>query len=550
MLFIPQAMIDEAFMRSLGLIVVSGACFALGARWLRLPMLVGFLVAGLFLGPATGLVEVSEALHMITEMGIVLLLFLVGLELHFERIRDVGRQALLAGAGQVVMTALVSFGLCRWLGYEARTAFLLAMALTFSSTVVAVKLLADQKETGRLYGRLAVGILLVQDLVVVLLLTFVVAVSGGEPLDAGEMAWKGAKAFAMIGVLMIGVLLLARFVLPRPFAWAARSPDTLFIWSLCWCFLIVLGSHLLHLSHEIGAFLAGVSLAQAPFSHDLHRRVRPMMNLFLAVFFVTLGIGMELGNLPDLWVSALGLSLFVLLFKPVIVAWFAARLGYGERTAVYCGITLGQISEFSFILMALCARGGLVSGSVVALVGLVGLISISISSCAIVGRRLVFEWLRGAGWTGFLNPGGIEDAETADEGLKNHVIVVGMNTLGRQLVQWLHEEGETVLAVDTDPEKISQLPCRSFHGDVQSFAALEDIGLPEAKLLVSCLQIEDTNNLLAYRCRCCGVPCSIHAIDLSMIDNLLDMEPTYLMLPKVDGIKLQNRKLKEMGLLP
>ena len=528
---------------------VAATVFALAARGVKLPAIVAYLLAGLVLGPVTEVVELSEGLRTISEAGIVLLLFLVGLELSFDKIRDLGKVALLAGVGQIALTAVGGFGLCVLLGYQGTQAVMLAAALTFSSTVVVVKLLEQQGEFDSLHGRLAVGILLVQDLAVIALLTFLSGWTPGAASDLGAMAANLLKAFGGMALLLGFSLLASKFWLPKPFAWASRSPETFFVWSLCWCFLVVLAAHGLHLSHESGAFLAGVSLAQLPYNHDLRRRVHPLMNFFIAVFFVSLGVNMNLDNLVAILPAALALSAFTLFVKPTFIAFVLARLKYEESVAFNAANALAQISEFSFILAAMGIRAGLIDEQVVSLIGLVGVITISISSCFIVYRQPYYQWMRNAGWLRLLRASQKKDESPPPAAIRDHIIVIGANSLGRRIIEHLHERNETALALDTDPAKLRPLPCRTMMGDVQNVDFLEEAGLSRAKLLVSCIGIEDVNNLLAYRCRTMKIPCAIHAIDLSMVDSLLEMDPTYLMLPKVDGIKLQNRRLAEMGFI-
>ncbi len=540
---------EQSFIESLGTMTVAATVFALAARRVKLPAIVAYLLAGLFLGPITGVVELSESLRTISDAGIVLLLFLVGLELSFDKIRDLGKVALLAGTGQIVLTASGGFLITLALGFQGAQAVLLAAALTFSSTVVVVKLLEQQGEFDSLYGRIAVGILLVQDLAVIALLTFLSGWSPDAASDFGAMTVSLLKAFGGMTLLLILALLAARYWLPAPFAWASRSPETLFVWSLCWCFLVVLAAHGLHLSHESGAFLAGVSLAQLPYNHDLRRRVRPLMNFFIAVFFVSLGVNMNLDNVVALLPAALALSAFTLFLKPSFIAFVLARLNFGERTSFHAGNALAQISEFSFILAAMCARAELIDERVVSLIGLVGVISISVSSCFIVHNHGYFRWMQKVGLLRILRAPQTEEETASPVALRGHIIVIGANSLGRRIVEHLTAHDETVLALDTDPTKLRALPCRTMMGDAQNVDFLEVAGLPRDLLLVSCIGIEDVNNLLAYRCRTMKIPCAIHAIDLSMVDSLLEMDPTYLMLPKVDGIKLQNRRLKEMGFI-
>jgi Kef-type K+ transport system membrane component KefB len=542
-------MIDATFIRSLGILIVAAALFALPVRAMKMPSILAYLAAGLALGPVTGLVHISPSLELISETGIVLLLFLVGLELSFEKIRDLGRAAVLAGLGQVTLTGGIGWLLCRGLGFRPLDAAFVAAAVTFSSTVVVVKLLEEKRQFDQLHGRMAVGILLVQDLVVIVLLTFLSGYEGRAGLEFGAVMMQSARAFGGLAGLLAVVILASRYGLPRPFGWAARRPETIFIWSLCWCFAVVLGAHLLRLSPASGAFLAGLGLAQLPYNQDLRRRVRPLMNFFMAVFFVALGIQMELGPARAHWPAVLALSGFVLAGKFLIVMGLVAGLRFSERTSALTSLTLAQVSEFSFILVAAGVKAGLVGPELLSVVGTVGLITIALSACMILYDEVLWEWMRRSGVLRLFGAARISDEVAPVRTRQGHIIVVGMNTLGRQLIERLQAGGEIVLAIDTDPHKLAGLPCDTLLGNVNYSSVLETAGLARAKLLVSALRIEETNDWLAYQCRRHRVPCAVHVVDLSVVDNLLEMDASYLMIPKVDGVKLQNRELTRLGYL-
>jgi serine phosphatase RsbU (regulator of sigma subunit) len=198
---------------------------------------------------------------------------------------------------------------------------------------VVIKLLDQKGATDRLYARIAIALFLAQDLVVIVALTILSAFGEGESLSFIDLAKNLGIAFGGMVVLLSVALLAARYVLPKPFNWAARSPDTVFIWALCWCFLVVLLAHQFHLSVEIGAFLAGIAIAQLPIHGDLHRRLHPLMTFFIAIFLVTLGIKMELGEFGAIWPTALGLSCFVLLIKPLVIFTILTRMKFSEYTA-------------------------------------------------------------------------------------------------------------------------------------------------------------------------------------------------------------------------
>jgi len=447
--------------------------------------------------------------------------------------------AFILGGLQVLLTLAGGFGIATLMGFGLMESVFLAATVTFSSTVVVIKLLDQKGATGRLFGRIAISLFLAQDIVVIIGLTILSGLGSGESIDLSAMAQGLGMAFGGMLVLLFVSLLAARYALPRPFAWAARSPDTVFIWALCWCFLVVLLAHQFHLSLEIGAFLAGIAIAQLPIHEDLHRRLHPLMTFFVAVFLVTLGIKLDLSVLGEIWKYVLGLSVFVILAKPLIVFTILNRLRYSEYTAFQTAVASGQVSEFAFILLGLGAAAGLIEGTVVSLGGLVGILTIAISSYLIIYSELLYEFFQRFHLLTFFKAKQEPDVEVLHS-YEGHVIVVGMNALGRELVKQLTLRGETVLAIDTDPRKLEGLgAATTLIGNVEYESMVEEISLPKARLVISALQIEDTNHLLAYRCRSAGVPCAIHAFDISVVDDLLELDTAYMFMPAVDAVRAQ-----------
>ncbi|MFW6352850.1 MAG: cation:proton antiporter [Verrucomicrobiota bacterium] len=542
--------VDELFfLQNLGVLFIAAAIAAFIGRYARVPTIVAYIVAGLVVGPALGLVEMDHSLELIAEFGIALLLFLVGLELSFDKIKDVGKVAMAAGLGQVVFTAAGGFVLCYLLDFSVMESVFLATGLTFSSTVVVVKLLDQLGDLNRLYGRIAVGIFLVQDIVVIFALTFLTGFGEGEEMTAGNIALGVGKAFGGMGLICVAVLLASRYLLPRPFSWAARSPEVVFLWALCWCFMVVLGAEILGLSLEIGAFLAGISLAQLPYNDDLRRRVHPLMNFFVAVFFLTLGVQMEFGEAREAWMEALILALFVLIGNPLIFLFIITRLGYGQKTAFKTSVTVAQISEFSFIFAAMGVTAGLIGTRILSITALVGVITIVISAYMILQSEKLYTLVAKTGLLRLFKVSGVDAEDTASTGFDGHILVIGMNSFGRSIARALHEQGEQVLAVDTDHGKLADLPCATMIGNVEYESVLEEVGFKHARAVISALQIEDANQLLAYRCKEAGVPYAVHAFDASVVDDLVELDADYLMMPKVDGILSQRRELKREGLL-
>jgi Kef-type K+ transport system membrane component KefB len=526
---------------NLGFIVITAAGFAFLGKLVKMPSIVAYIIAGIVLGPGLGIVQLDHSLELISELGIALLLFLVGLELSLQKIKDLGRVAIILGGLQVPMTAAGAYVISTLMGFSVVECVFLAATVTFSSTVVVIKLLDQKGATSRLFGRIAISLFLAQDIVVIIGLTILSGLGSGgdEPFEMVTLTKSLGIAFAGMVILLLVSLFASRCVLPKPFAWASRSPDTVFIWALCWCFLVVLLAHQFHLSVEIGAFLAGIAIAQLPIHEDLHRRLHPLMTFFVAVFLVTLGIQMDISVLGEVWKYALGLSVFVIIAKPLIVFIILSRLRYSEYTAFQAATASGQVSEFAFILLGLGAGAGLIEGRVVSLGGMVGILTIAISSYLILYSDPLYRAFQKLGVLKFFKAKQEPDTEE-QHSYEGHVIVVGMNALGREVVKQLSGRGETVLAIDTDPRKLEGLNCaETLIGSVEYESAVEEIGLSRARLVISALQIEDTNHLLAYRCRSAGIPCAIHAFDISVVEDLLDLDTAYMFMPAFDAVREQ-----------
>lgn len=553
-------MFDSSVIETVGTVIVTAALAVLVSRPLQVPSIVAYLFAGLLLGPGLHVLPephraegvAASDVEVIANIGISLLLFLVGLELSIPRIRHVGTVAVTAGLGQVIFTAAGGFVIAWLLGFEVVESIFLSTALTFSSTVVVVKVLDQKGHLDQLYGRIAVGIFLVQDLVVIVVLTVLAGLGTAEAMSAGAVARGLGKASAGMGLMLALALVSSRYLLPRPFGWVARSPRTLVIWSLGWCFLFVVLADAMGLSREIGAFLAGLSLAQLRCSQDLRRRVHPLMNFFIAVFFVTLGAQMQFDAALAHWRAGVVLSLFVLIGNPLIFMAIIARFGYSERTSFYTSVTVAQISEFSFIFAAVGTNAGLIDESILSLVAVVGLVTIIASVYMILYSAPLYRVFQRAGLLKIFRAHGVADADSVHSvrlAISDHVIVVGMNALGRRLVELLHKRGETVLAIDTDPRKLVGLPCAVLVGNIDYRMVLHDAVLSRAKLAVTALKIEDTNALFVYRCKKAGVPVAAHVFDRSVLPGLERLGPELLIDSKAAADRHLDKLLRRLGVL-
>lgn len=534
----------------LGWVVGSATAALVVTRFVRLPPIVGYLLAGLALGPLTGVLAVSHSVELFSELGVALLLFLVGLELSVDRIREVGGSAVTVGVAQMALTGALGGAIGLAFGFAPTEALFLGLAVTFSSTVVVVKLLDQADALDERYGRLSIGVLLVQDVAVALVLTLVSGLTVGDGAAGGlaSAGWGLVTALAGLAVLVAAAAAAVRWGLPDLVAWLSDAPDGLFVASLAWCLGFILAAEALHLSVELGAFVAGVALAQLPQAHELARRVRPLVDFFVAVFFVALGASLDLGAGARHWAPALALSAFVLVVKPVIVGGLLGRMGHSDRSGLMAGLTLGQISEFAFVLLGMAVAAGVVPPDLLSLVGLVGLVTIGASAVvAPLGERLYGKLRGGASLRFFGRPTTAAEEEVSER--TGHVVVVGMNALGRALVRGLRERGEAVVAVDNDRDKLAGLGVETVVGDVSQPSVLDQADVTGAKLVVTALRIQDANSLLAHRCLRLGVPVSVNAFDRSVRDELAEIGVDHLMDPKHEAVRAFADELRAAGAL-
>lgn len=469
-------MIHDDF-TTFAVIVGVAAVAGIIANRLRQPLIVAFIAVGILAGPAGfRWVEGGDELELFARLGIALLLFLVGLKLDVHLIRTTGPVALATGLGQVAFTAAIGYGLALLLGLDATPALYVAVALTFSSTIIIVKLLSDKRELDHLHGRIAVGFLVVQDIVVVLVMIGLTAF--GDRGDRSALAEIGIVT-AKGGGFLLGLVLVARYVLPTVLGWAARAQELLTLFAVGWAVTIAALSEQLGFSVEVGAFAAGVAVASTPYRDASGARLVGLRDFLLLFFFLDLGARLEFTDAATQLSTAAVLSAFVLIGNPLIVMVIMGAMRYPARVSFLAGLTVAQISEFSLILAALGLSLGHIDESAVALITVVGLVTIGISTYMILNSHALFDRL-----APLLHRFERHDHKQLDieHPEPYDAIVYGLGRYGTHVAAALRRSGARVLAVDYDPRSVSE------HGtsglDIV-FGDAEDIDFLEALPLAS-----------------------------------------------------------------
>ncbi|MEQ8801296.1 MAG: cation:proton antiporter, partial [Haliea sp.] len=362
---------------------------------LRQPMVVSFIAVGVLAGPsALNIVSDHDNIELMAELGIAVLLFLVGLKLDLKLVRTLGVVALATGLGQVLFTSLFGFLLALALGMSVVVSLYVAVALTFSSTIIIVKLLSDKREVDSLHGRIAIGFLIVQDLVVVLAMMVLSSFGiGAAEGDNGGALARVAGILVNGAAMLLLVLLFIRYLATPLVGRIAHSQELMVTFAIAWAALLAAAGHYLGFSKELGGLLAGISLASTPYREAIVARLGSLRDFLLLFFFIALGTQLDLSLLGAQISPALVFSVFVLVGNPLIVMVIMGLLGYRKRTGFLAGLTVAQISEFSLIFMAMGMTLGHVDAEALGLVTLVGLITIAMSVYMITWSHVLYRWL-------------------------------------------------------------------------------------------------------------------------------------------------------------
>jgi len=501
------------------LLLAMAAGIGLAGMLLRQPLIVAFIAVGLLAGPsALNLVQSNEQIDLLAELGIVVLLFLVGIKLDVKLIRALGAVSIMTGLGQVAFTAFFGYLIGLGLGLGHVTSLYVAVALTFSSTIIIVKLMSDKREIDSLHGQVALGFLIVQDLVVVLAMIVLSAIGVGA---AGADGGHGGGSIPLVlasGVAMVAtVVVFVRFVADPLTQRLARAPELLVIFAIALAAIFAAIGDVVGLGKEVGGLMAGVALASTSYRETISARLAPLRDFLLLFFFIALGATLDLSLLGSHVTGAIIFSLFVLIGNPLIVLIIMSAMGYRKRTGFLAGLTVAQISEFSLIFIAMGVSIGHVADDALGLVTMVGLVTIAASTYMITySHQLysVFEPLLGI----FERKGTPrEPAETGHSKQEPYtVIIFGLGRFGTAIGLRLKKRGIRVLGVDFNPVAVRRwrgLGLETQFGDATDAEFVTELPLAHAEWIVSTVPIhptglshEDARTTLIQLTRSAGFP--------------------------------------------
>lgn len=525
----------------LQLAIVLGLSSILGfiMKIFKLPLLVAYLIAGVIISIwAIFDLNQSAALSILPEIGIALVLFFIGMELDFAEIKSLGKPILAAGLGQIIISALVGFVLAQALNFPQTESIFLGVGLSVSSTIVVIKLLMDKKDLSSLYGKLALGILLLEDLVAVVILMALTV--GSSFLSLGLQESLPLLTFVVKGMILLALsLVFAKYILQKIFKEVANVAELLFLTAISWCFIFVAVSLALGFSVVIGAFLAGIALANSPFHFEIQGKVKPLRDFFVTLFFVYLGSQVVFEDLGAVLPIMIIFSLYALVIKPLIFLLILGSFGFKKHTIFQTSLSLSQISEFSLIIMVVGLKMGMVSQTSLTAMALTGVVSIILSSIMISYSKKIYR--RFGKYVGFFEHGSlVHHLETKTDGLelRDHVVIIGAHRMGGKIVEFFQKHNIPLLVLDFNPKIIQKLledKINALYGDIGDLEVFDVLNLSNANLIISTAQYKDDNLMLLTelkRRKFNGVVI-IRAVSGQDAKELYDSGADFVILPEV-----------------
>jgi Kef-type K+ transport system membrane component KefB len=503
---------------------------------LKLPLVVAYLLAGVTLS----IVSVFDLHHtgifsFLPEIGIAFVLFLIGMELDLREIKALGKPIVLASLGQILLSSLAGFAIAGALGFNATESLFLGLGLSFSSTVVVIKMLLEKRDLTSLYGKLAIGILLLEDLVAIIVL---MGISVGSSMF--QLGLQNSLPFVTFALKAVGLFfltfILSKYVLERVFDAVAKSVELLFLTALTWCFIFTALAIVSGFSVVIGAFLAGVALASSPYHLQIQGKIKPLRDFFVTLFFVYLGTEAKVADLIAHPVAILILTLYAITIKPLVYLAILGIFGFRKHTMFQTALNLSQVSEFSLVMLLVGFKAGLVSQSTLSVMAAVGVLSIVISSIMVSQSKRIYLFVTPL--IKFFESKKRHFLETdINEELEDHIVVIGAHRVGEPVINFLKKQKLPFRVVDFNPHTVEMLRSQDIDvvfGDISDPEIIDSLGLEKAKLIISTIITMPDNEMLLEECHRRKVQAKIvvRAADAMHAKALKDLGADYVILPE------------------
>jgi Kef-type K+ transport system membrane component KefB len=527
----------------LSLIIVAVTVITAILRFFKQPSIIGYILTGLLVAPFFLSNSITtHTLEVFSEMGIAILLFIVGLHLSPKELHKFGASAFKIGAGQISLTFVLTFLLSTLLGYELVPSIYIATALSFSSTIVVLKLLSDKQDLEKLYGRLVIGVLLLQDIVAAIALIL------SSAFSTGDISLLGILSPFAKGIALAVVIFYVSFkLLPKCASFFAKSQELLFLFSLAWGFGLASLFNYLGLSMEIGALIAGVALSVSPYANEISSKLHSLREFFVVMFFILIGAQIDLNQLLHIWPTLLIFLLFIIVLKPFIIMFLMGGLNYKKKTSFFGATSLAQISEFSLILGLLGVKVGHISQDVLALLTLLAVFSIAISTYLIAHAEGIYARL--APMLGiFEKKKSVQEVEYLFD---YKVVLFGCNRVGYDFVDLFEGLKQEFLCVDYDPDVIEELQVGGInckYGDLEDAEFVSGLNLDRAKLVISTVPDFEANlALLAHVKKTPEVIVISISYSIDAALELYQQGADYVIVPHFIGGRLVAEFIEETG---
>ncbi|WP_255190614.1 cation:proton antiporter [Natronobeatus ordinarius] len=478
------------------IIVVVATAVGIIARQTGQPTIIAYILTGIILGPVLFDVVTDEGLvDLMAELGLGFLLFLLGMKMRFDDIREILRPITNVAIGQTVLQTALAFLVAWALGFGTTEILVIALATVFGATPIIVKILTDKDEITSLPGKIDVGVLIVQDIYLVIVL----ALFAADSLDnATEIATTLGVIFVMMTFIGIFSIASSRYLLPRLFRRIADNKDVFLIVAIAWAFLFIAIAEGFDLSVEVGAFLAGISLAQLPYSKELEDRITPITDFFILVFFASIGLQIEgVEALLFYWQEAIIASLVLMIGNFWIMFYLIDREGFTVETSFLGSINMVQVSEFSLVVGALAFAQGYIESEILGYLSLMALLTMSVSTYIVMYNHEIYE--RVGPWFSRFESEGKQDTELGE--YRDHAIAIGYDEVTERALPLLEEEYGQVVVIDRKTEHVEALEAEGrfdyIFGDFRHSEVRKAANLKNARfVLSSSVQVEVNRALL------------------------------------------------------
>lgn len=518
----------------LGIMIVFATILAHIARYFKQPLIPAYIISGLLLGPILGWISDSSTIMILSEIGIAFLLFIVGMEIDLKRLKTVFLVSVIGGVLQVIILFSLGYVFAVFFGFSLLEAAYIGMIIAFSSTMVVVKLLSDKHELDTLHGRIVLGILLMQDIIAILLLSIMNTVDNFSTFFILLALFKGLTAILISS-------LCALFIFPSLFKFAAKSREYLFLLSIAVCFVFAMLFHLLGFSIAIGAFIAGVSLANLPWKIEIEGLVTSIKDFFAIIFFISLGLQLTIGSFENLFWPFIALLLFTIIAKPIVLMLICGLFGYKKRPAFLSALTLAQSSEFSLILVAQGLVLNHIGKDIFTMSVFLGLITITLTSYFINFDSQIYKAMsKYLGIFERVTKGGAHLEYLPKRRKKYDVILCGNNRIGYGVFETVRKQKKSLLVIDFNPDiirKLIKMKVSCIYGDVGDHEVLNKIDFSEAKILISTIPDHTDSHILIKKARNANKKLII-IVTSNQVDDALELYDAgadYVILPHYLG---------------